>query len=298
MNNIESHAKGPINIEAKNLEIALVKAAVALGVEQHQVGYEIVKKGSGGFLGLFGGSKVVLSAWKKASTTDDRRSNGNSRRGRPDRNDRGNRSDRPERNENGRRDRPERAPRNLEARQPENTEPAEPLTEEKIEALRAELREFCSAICSMIVDEEVVVTDKLSDGRLILDIENDAVKEILMKNSKLAEALEHLLRKKPRHLRQELPFRIFIDADGNRKGREIELVQLAKDLSSQVHENKRPIVLNYKSSYDRKIIHMALDQDDRVYTKSIGSGPNRKLMIYPSKGMENGQHLESTEIDA
>lgn len=61
-------------------------------------------------------------------------------------------------------------------------------------------------------------------------------------------------------------------------------MQMAHDLSAKVHENKRPIVLNYKSSYDRKIIHMALDKDERVYTKSIGSGPNRKLMILPSRG--------------
>jgi spoIIIJ-associated protein len=59
---------------------------------------------------------------------------------------------------------------------------------------------------------------------------------------------------------------------------------MAKDLSEKVHENKKPIVLNYKSPYERKIIHMALDKDDRVYTKSIGSGPGRKLMILPSQG--------------
>ena len=56
---------------------------------------------------------------------------------------------------------------------------------------------------------------------------------------------------------------------------------MAHDLSNKVHENRRPIVLNYRNSYDRKIIHMALDKDRRVYTKSIGSGANRKLMILP-----------------
>ena len=309
-NNIGSQSKGPINVEAKTLELALVKAAVALGAEQHEVGYEIVKKG-GGFLGMFG-AKVVLSAWKKASTSDSRRSGGNGgRRPRNDNrtSDRGDRYDRGDRNNersarsdrnsdrnSERNERPERAPRNNDNRS-ENTEPAEPLSAEKIEALRAELREFCSSVCGMIVNEEVKVSDSLVDGRLVLDIENDAVRDILVTNSKLAEALEHLLRKKPRQLRQELPFRIFIDADGNRKNREVELVQMAQDLSAQVHENKRPIVLNYKSSYDRKIIHMALDQDDRVYTKSIGSGPNRKLMILPSKDAP-AEQMESTEINA
>jgi spoIIIJ-associated protein len=93
-------------------------------------------------------------------------------------------------------------------------------------------------------------------------------------------------------LRQELPFRIFVDVSGLRRKREEELIQMAFDLSAKVHENKRPIVLNYKSSYDRKIIHMALDKDERVYTKSIGSGPNRKLMILPQK---EGQLHEEPE---
>ena len=48
--------------------------------------------------------------------------------------------------------------------------------------------------------------------------------------------------------------------------------------------------MTHKSSYDRKIIHMALDKDDLVYTKSIGSGANRKLMILPSK--TKGEEVE------
>ena len=67
-------------------------------------------------------------------------------------------------------------------------------------------------------------------------------------------------------------------------------MELARDLSEKVHENKRPIVLNYKSSYDRKIIHMALDKDDRVYTKSIGTGPNRKLMILPIRKKDEPEY--------
>ena len=56
---------------------------------------------------------------------------------------------------------------------------------------------------------------------------------------------------------------------------------MAKNLSEEVCRNQRPVVLNYKSAYDRKIIHMALDEDERVYTKSIGTGSHRKLMILP-----------------
>ena len=167
------------------------------------------------------------------------------------------------------------------------------MTTFEIEELKAELKEFCAGICGFYADGVVEVTAELSDGRLVLDIADAFFEAQIMKNSKLAESMEHVLRKKPRHLKRELPFRIFVDARGVRRKREEDLVQMAKDLSEKVHENKRPIVLNYKSSYDRKIIHMALDKDARVYTKSIGSGPNRKLMILPIKDRQG----EAQEVD-
>jgi spoIIIJ-associated protein len=145
-----------------------------------------------------------------------------------------------------------------------------------------ELQDFCEGICSHLTQETVTVEAINEDGRLVLNIQNTYLAGQIAKNTKLAEALEHILRKKPRHLRQELPFRIFVDCNDVRRSREKELVEMALDLSLKVSENKKPIVLNYRSSYDRKIIHMALDKDDRVFTKSIGSGPNRKLMILPN----------------
>ncbi|MCX6129202.1 MAG: Jag N-terminal domain-containing protein [Proteobacteria bacterium] len=157
----------------------------------------------------------------------------------------------------------------------------EELSPEEVDVLRQDLQGFCRDICSAISGKPVNVTAELEGGRLILDCDEEYLAGQMVKNSKLAEALEHILRKKPRHIKRELPFRIFVDVQGVRLKREADLVELARDLSEKVHENKRPIVLNYKSSYDRKIIHMALDKDERVYTKSIGTGPNRKLMILP-----------------
>lgn len=166
----------------------------------------------------------------------------------------------------------------------------EDLSPEEVAELKEDLRGFCQAICSSIVGHKVDVRAELDDGRLVLDCEDEYLAAQMVKNSKLAEALEHILRKKPRHIKRELPFRIFVDVQGVRRKRETDLVELARDLSEKVHENKRPIVLNYKSSYDRKIIHMALDKDERVYTKSIGTGPNRKLMILPIRKKDEIEH--------
>lgn len=280
-NNSKSSGKGSVTISAKSLEQAVVQAAGALGVTQDEIEYKVIKEDTAkGLFSFFKNPVVEIEARIKM---------------RGGRGERDNRQARPSRDhqprERTRREPPARRERDYddEGTFDPNAPKAEPLSADKVAALTEELRDFCAGICSRIAGEPVSVVAHVDDGRLVLNVESDAVAQQIAKNSKLAEAMEHILRKKPRHLRQELPFRIFVDVSGMRKKREDELVQMAFDLSAKVHENKRPIVLNYKSSYDRKIIHMALDKDERVYTKSIGSGPNRKLMILPSKGSPVGE---------
>lgn len=277
-NKHRSGTSGSVSIEAKSLELALVKAAGALGVTQDEMAYEIVRQDdSKGFFSFFKNPVVEIKAWVKPKSSG--------------------KESFPSRGE-GRPQRPSKSPRQHrrhdEDEDEDETLAKEPLAADQVEALMEELRSFCEGIASSIAGEPVKVEAKVEEGRLVLNIENDYVAQQIARNSKLAEALEHILRKKPRHLRQELPFRIFVDVGNMRKKREEELVQMAYDLSAKVHENKRPIVLNYKSSYDRKIIHMALDKDERVYTKSIGSGPNRKLMILPTKDGSGGQEPPQT----
>ncbi len=161
-----------------------------------------------------------------------------------------------------------------------------PLDEKKLKELKTELTTHFQEICQMMVGEKVEVEIEVKGDRLCLNAKNEFLRTQISKNARIAESLEHILRKMPRSLRGDWPYRIFVDADNIRLGREKELAGMAKDLSEKVVATKRPIVLNYRNSYDRKVIHMALDRDDRVYTKSIGSGPNRKLMILPSKGDE------------
>lgn len=303
-----NNQQASIRIEAKTVDQALVKASGSLGVTQDQIGYEVVsEKGAGLFGFLTGGAKVEIRAWIKPARNESRNDRQDGRRG--GRGGRGNGGRRGGNNQDrsggvqARDDRrPERRERlntrnNDSFRDGENSDgtpalPKRDLTADELATLKQELIEFCSGICQAMTGDSVTVTADLQEDRLIINIDHEYLAEQITKNSRIAEALEHLLRKKPRHLKQELPFRIFVDVRGSRRARETELVQMAHDLSLKVQENMRPIVLNYKSAYDRKIIHMALDSDDRVYTKSIGSGPNRKLMILPSNGQPSGEPTE------
>ncbi|NDE14131.1 protein jag [bacterium] len=325
--------KQRVSTTGKTLDLAIVKAAVALGVDQNQVAYEVTKESKGGIMKLFGFGQVEISAWVKghggrggrdghqeagheARGDGGRRRRGGRNRGRGRGRDQerdpsqeragasvqgeGRRGDEG-RSRHGRRsggdrgENRERAPRAERAPR----EPVAPLEPVQLESVMEELREFCAEICSRIAGTPVEVKASLQGDRLRMDINSDAISQMLSENSKLAEALEHLLRKKPRHLKQELPFRVFIDAGNSRRGREEELATVAREMAEKVVETQRPVVLNYQSSYDRRIIHTTLESDERVFTKSIGSGSNRKLMVLPArdKRMSDSEALSAAESE-
>ena len=330
--------KQKVSTSGKTLDLAIVKAAVALGVDQNQVGYEVVKESKGGIMKLFGFGRVEISAWIKShggrgdgrrhgrnnTQRDGRTSNrpedrdggrgrnrgrgrGRGAEGSPRTTESGDRAGASfqggGRESSGHRDRGEHGGRGerhqrSEPRAPrEPREPAVPLEPAQLESVIEELRLFCAEICSRIAGKEIEVKATLQGDRLRMDIQDEEIVQIMSENTKLAESLEHLLRKKPRHLKQELPFRVFIDAGNSRRGREEELTIVAKEMCEKVVESQRPMVLNYQSSYDRKIIHTTLEGDERVFTKSIGSGSNRKLMILPArdKRMSDNEAMSAAE---
>lgn len=184
-----------------------------------------------------------------------------------------------------------RGPRNDESshedRDEANMVPREiiPLTAEEKVQVTDDLQKFCSELVAKMTcrTQPVPVSLKFEEERLFVNVDDAEFAEMIKENMRIADAVEHLIRKKPRYLKRELPFRIFVDANGCRLDKEQELINMAKDLSKKVLKENKPIVLNYKSPYERKIIHMALDKDENVYTKSIGHGNHRKLMILPVK---------------
>ncbi|MGI6066321.1 MAG: RNA-binding cell elongation regulator Jag/EloR [Bacillota bacterium] len=73
--------------------------------------------------------------------------------------------------------------------------------------------------------------------------------------------------------------RIILDVEGYRKRREETLIKLAQRLSEKVKKSGHNIVLEPMSPHERRIIHTALQNDQRVRTFSEGEEPYRKVVI-------------------
>ena len=73
--------------------------------------------------------------------------------------------------------------------------------------------------------------------------------------------------------------RIVLDVENYRKRREETLCQLAERLANKARKYRTKVVLEPMNRHERKIIHMALQNDSRVNTLSEGEDPYRRVAI-------------------
>ena len=150
----------------------------------------------------------------------------------------------------------------------------------------SKIQDFCGKLCSLIADREVEIITKQKGNYFVLSCSDEYLAEKLKKVPKLSESIERIILRVFKDDIRDKSFRLFFDANDVRQGKEEELISLAKSLAKKAARTKRTITLNYKHAHDRKIVHMTLENDSKIFTKSVGSGVNRKLLIIPTRGNE------------
>ena len=73
--------------------------------------------------------------------------------------------------------------------------------------------------------------------------------------------------------------RIIVDVEDYRERRKETLVKLAQRLAEKVKRTGEKVVLEPMNPYERKLIHMTLQNDPKVTTYSEGEEPYRKAVI-------------------
>ena len=73
--------------------------------------------------------------------------------------------------------------------------------------------------------------------------------------------------------------RITVDSNNYAVKRQETLTNLAKRTASKVVRERRDIRFEAMNSYERRIIHSALADNDKVITESYGNEPNRYIMV-------------------
>ena len=78
--------------------------------------------------------------------------------------------------------------------------------------------------------------------------------------------------------------RIHVDAENYRAKREQSLESLANKVAGKVLKYRRSVTLEPMNAYERHVIHAALQDKAGVTTYSVGTEPNRRVVVAYDRG--------------
>ena len=273
---------GSIRVSAKTVDDAITEALIQLGVTSDRLEYEVIEKGSAGFLGI-GMKQAVIEARRKPEPKE-------------------------EKVEEPVVEEPVKAePKKVEAVQPQKAasekkadEPQKAAFEKAIEKeVKEEVKKETKLVevqpqtikavedflknTMKAMDMEVELKTEIDqDGALCVDMSGEHMGILIGKRGQTLDSLQYLANRVA-NKHQEGYVRVKLDTENYRARREETLRHLAKNIAHKVKRNRRPVALEPMNPYERRIIHSALQSDPYVMTHSEGEEPFRKVVITLTK---------------
>lgn len=283
--------KGSIRVSAKTLDDAITEALVQLGVTSDKLEYEVIEKGSAGFLGI-GMKQAVIEAWKKEEKQDPKIENvvkavredfaaieeSEKAKKEETKKDYSKKEDKkkehPVQKEN------EDAVTKETPEEEKGEEPVKeqqvlaPVEDQTIQAVEQFVKDTLKAM-----NMEVEITSSIDeDGALCVNMKGDHMGILIGKRGQTLDSLQYLANRVA-NKHQSGYVRVKLDTENYRARREETLKHLAKNIAHKVKRNRRPVVLEPMNPYERRIIHSALQSDPYVTTHSEGEEPYRKVIV-------------------
>ena len=269
---------GSIRVSAKTVDDAITEALIQLGVTSDRLEYEVIEKGSAGFLGI-GMKQAVIEARRKPEPKE-------------------------EKVEEPVVEEPVRVePKKVEAVQPQKAaaekkadEPQKAAFEKAVEKeVKEEVKKETKLVevqpqtikavedflknTMKAMDMEVELKTEIDqDGALCVDMSGEHMGILIGKRGQTLDSLQYLANRVA-NKHQEGYVRVKLDTENYRARREETLRHLAKNIAHMVKRNRRPVALEPMNPYERRIIHSALQSDPYVMTHSEGEEPFRKVVI-------------------
>ena len=144
------------------------------------------------------------------------------------------------------------------------------------------------AFLAKIFDEmklDVVIDVKENSGYLVFDLQGENLGILIGRRGDTLDSLQFLLNLVIND-KNNAKVKGIIDIENYRAKREETLIGLGHKLAAKARKTGQKVVLEPMNPQERRIIHMALQNDKRVTTYSEGEEPYRKVVIEPVAGAE------------
>ena len=249
-----------IDVTGKTEEEAIRAALSQLGLERDDVSVEILERSKSGFLGIGSSPAKVRVSYELDVAEEPEVPQAKPAEKKP-----------VEKKPEGK---PEPAPE----KQPE--QPAAPVREtedaDRIRAFLTGLLEHMDCRAQVKVYEE-------EKNRYKVILEGQRLGALIGRRGETLDAIQQLTNYAVNSGRDKR-VRIHVDAENYRAKREQSLESLANKVAGKVLKYRRSVTLEPMNAYERHVIHAALQDKEGVTTYSIGTEPNRRVVVAYERG--------------
>jgi spoIIIJ-associated protein len=265
-----------IDVTGKNEEEAISKALAQLGLDRDDVSVEILERAKSGFLGL--GSqpaKIRVTYGPEDSAPDVEKKPAAAAAAAPKRE-----PPAPKREKAVEKEviapSTEPVPRAEETQKPA-AESAQPLGEEVHDEKADAIRTFLSGLLQQMESQAAVRVYLPEKGRYKVILEGENLGQLIGRRGETLDAIQQLTSYSVNRSGNRV--RIQLDAENYRKRREESLEHLACKVAGKVVKYRRNVTLEPMNAYERHVIHTALQEMKNVTTYSMGTEPNRRVIV-------------------
>lgn len=250
----------------KSIEAAVENACAKLGLDSDELAYQIVKMPKKGFLGI-GGQDAEISVEVevpdepkkevKKAVKEEKKT---------------------EKKESKKVEKEEKKAEKVE--EPVKRETRLPTEDEKkqLKAVEEYLKNVISALGVEKFEMNFEIVEK---DTIVVDLVGEDLGVVIGRRGETLDALQYLC-SLVANRNGDTYFRVSLGSGDFRKNREETLKALAKKKAAYVLKTHRSASLEPMNPYERRIIHSTITEIEGVHSKSVGSDPNRKVVIFPN----------------
>ena len=234
----------------RTMEEAIAAALAELGKSEEEISVEVLERAKSGFLGIGAQPAVIRVSYEVPDEPVEEKKAAPA---------------------------PKKAEEKKAAPAPKKPEPkkAAPVDED---AEFAAVRAFVSGLMERMSVEAEIEISRRDNGGINVNLSGSGMGAIIGRRCETLDAIQHLTnyvvnRDSDKHMH------ISVDAENYRAKREESLTKLAEKMAEKAIKYKRSMALEPMNSYERHVIHTALQNYEGVTTSSTGVEPNRRVVV-------------------
>ena len=273
-----------IDMTGKTEDEAIRRALEQLGLERDDVSVEILERAKSGFLGIGGSPATVRVSY------DDGQPEPKPESVKPEPKSAAPKAEKKPvycaevlQKEVRAREKQEREAKRGERRAEPKAEkaPREPvvLGEEIRDEKSEQIRTFLSGLLEHMDAKAEVKVYEVEKNRYKVILEGEKLGALIGRRGETLDAIQQLTNYSINRGGESKRARVQIDAENYREKREESLERLAQKVAGKVVKYRRNVTLEPMNAYERHVIHTALQDTQYITTFSIGTEPNRRVVV-------------------